>query len=404
MEALYPVLALTAAVFLVFGAMSKPLRTGIVTAPMLCVAAGVIASTVLGPNQSIALDNPVISSIGEVALAIVLFTDASGVDRRRLLKEWRLPARLLAIGLPLTMVAGTLAGLWLLPALPWVWLAAVAVILAPTDAALGIAVLLNESVPQRIRDTLNVESGLNDGIALPPLLALLAAAATPTSALTETEWMIGALGEIGVGAIIGALFGWVGGRLIDAAWKRGWIDETFARLVSPGLAIFTFAVAHMLDRNGFVAAYLAGLALAVSSPELRERVHQFGEADGTQFSLLVFLLFGLVMVPSAWRHWDAAMLAFAMISLTVVRMVPVWLSLLGSGLDVKSVLFVGWSGPRGIASVLYLALVVQRFGTEDHVQVVQVFAVIVLTVLLSVLLHGLSAAPLSAAYGRNERT
>jgi NhaP-type Na+/H+ or K+/H+ antiporter len=386
-------------VFLAFGAMSKPLRTGIVTAPMLCVAAGVVAATVLGTHQRIALDSPVIGAIGEVALAIVLFTDASGVDRGRLRKEWRLPARLLAIGLPLTMLAGTLAGLWLLPALPWVWLAVVAVILAPTDAALGIAVLLNESVPQRIRDTLNVESGLNDGIALPPLLALLAAAAAPASALTETEWMVAAVGEIGVGAVIGALFGWVGGRLIDAAWERGWIDETFARLVSPGLAVLTFTVAHLLDRNGFVAAYLAGLTLAVRSAGLRERLHQFGEADGTQFSLFVFLLFGMVMVPSAWPHWNAAMLAYALVSLTVVRMVPVWLSLLGSGLGVKSVLFVGWSGPRGIASVLYLALVVQQFGTEQHVQV---FSVIVLTVLLSVLLHGLSAAPISAAYGRSE--
>ena len=399
MEALYPVLALTAAVFLAFGAMSKLLRTGIITAPMLCVAAGIIASTALGSHHRIALDNPVISAIGEVALAIVLFTDASGVNRGRLRKEWRLPARLLAIGLPLTMFAGTLAGLWLLPALHWTWLAAVAVILAPTDAALGIAVLLNKSVPQPIRDTLNVESGLNDGIALPPLLALLAAAATPSSALTETEWMIGALGEIGVGVVIGALFGWVGGRLIDAAWRHGWIDETFARLLSPGLAVLTFTGAHLLDKNGFVAAYIAGLTLAVRSPGLRERLHTFGEADGTQFSLFVFLLFGMVMVPSAWRHWDAAMLAYALVSLTVVRMVPVWLSLLGSGLGAKSVLFIGWSGPRGIASVLYLALVMQQFGSEHNVEV---FSVIVLTVLLSVFLHGLSAAPLSAAYGRSE--
>jgi sodium/hydrogen antiporter len=399
MEALYPVLALTAIVFLGFGAMSKPLRTGIITAPMLCVAAGIIASAVLGIHQRISLDNPVISAIGEVALAIVLFTDASGVDRARLREGWRLPARLLAIGLPLTMLAGTLAGLWLLPTLHWVWLATVAVILAPTDAALGIAVLLNESVPQHIRDTLNVESGLNDGIALPPLVALLAAAATQSSALTETEWMIGALGEIGFGVVIGALFGWLGGRLIDAAWTRGWIDETFARLVSPGLAILTFTVAHLLDKNGFVAAYVAGLTLAVRSAGLRERLYEFGEADGTQFSLFVFLLFGMVMVPSAWRHWDAAMLAYALVSLTVVRMVPVWLSLQGSGLGVRSVLFVGWSGPRGIASVLYLALVVQQFGSERHVEV---FSVIVLTVLLSVLLHGLSAAPLSAAYGRGE--
>jgi NhaP-type Na+/H+ or K+/H+ antiporter len=400
MEAIYPVLALTAALFLTFGVLSNPLRKGVVTAPMLCVAAGILASTALGNHQRIEPGSPVIGAAGEIALAIVLFTDASGVDRDRLRREWWLPTRLLAIGLPLTMLAGTLAGIWLFPDVPWVWLAAVAVILAPTDAALGIAVLLNESVPQRVRDALNVESGLNDGIALPPLLALLAAAATPASRLTESEWMIAALGEIGVGAVIGVLFGSLAGRLIDGAWKRGWIDETFARLVSPGLAVLAFSVAHLADKNGFVAAYVAGLTLAVRSPGLRERLHRFGEADGTQFSLFVFALFGMVMAPVAWQHWDLAMLAYALLSLTVVRMLPVWVSLLGTGLSARGVLFIGWSGPRGIASVLYLALVVQRFGIERHVQV---FSMIALTVLLSVLLHGLSAAPLSAAYGRSER-
>ena len=399
MEAFYPVLALTAAVFLVFGVLSERLRNGVFTAPMLCVAVGGAASTLFGLHQHIALENPVVSAVGEVALAIVLFTDASGIDRSRLRGEWRLPARLLGIGLPLTMLAGVAVGLLLLPSLPWVWLAVIAVILAPTDAALGIAVLLNDAVPQRIRDALNVESGLNDGIALPPLMALLAMAATPQSRLTEAEWMLGAIGEIGIGAVIGVLFGWLGGRLVDGAWRRGWIDETFARLVGPGLAILTFTAAHLTDKNGFVAAYAAGLMLAVRSPELRERLHEFGEADGTQFSLFVFLLFGLVMVPMAWPYWDASMVAYALLSLTLVRMVPVGLSLLGTGLDARSVLFVGWSGPRGIASVLYLALVVQQFGVERHTTV---FAVIVLTVLLSVVLHGLSAAPLSAAYGRRQ--
>jgi NhaP-type Na+/H+ or K+/H+ antiporter len=398
MEDFYPVLALTAAVFMAFGLLSQRLRTGIVTAPMLCVAAGVVAATVLGLHERIALDNPVISAVGEVALAIILFTDASGVDRSRLRNTWALPARLLAIGLPLTMLAGLLAGLALFPAIPWVWLAVVAVILAPTDAALGIAVLLNDAVPQRIRDALNVESGLNDGIALPPLMALLAIAATPMSRLTDVEWMLGALVEIGIGAVIGVLFGRLGGRLVDAAWKRGWIDETFARLLGPGLAILTFTAAYFVDANGFVAAYVAGLMLAVRAPELRERLREFGEADGTQFSLFVFLLFGMVMVPMAWPYWDGAMLAYAALSLTAVRMVPVWLSLLGTGLGGKAALFVGWSGPRGIASVLYLAIVVQRFGLERNETV---FAVIVLTVLLSVLLHGLTAAPLSAAYGRS---
>jgi NhaP-type Na+/H+ or K+/H+ antiporter len=294
-----------------------------------------------------------------------------------------------------------LAGAWIFPELPWLWLAVMAAILAPTDAALGIAILLNESVPQRVRDTLNVESGLNDGLVVPPLMALLAAAAAsaPTAAAGQ-GWVLDAAGELAFGALIGVLFGWAGGRLLDGAWKRGWIDETFARLVTPGLALLTFVAAHLLDKNGFVAAYVAGLTLAVGSPELRERLHHFGEADGSQFALFVFVLFGYAMVPVAAAHWDAAALAYALASLTVVRMLPVWISLLGSGLDTKSALFVGWSGPRGIASVLYLALVVQQFGMQGHERL---FGVVVLTVLLSVFLHGMSAAPLSAAYGRSTR-
>lgn len=399
MEAFYPVLALTAAMFLAFGVLSRPLQSSVVTAPMLCVAAGALVSWLAGEEGTIPLDSPVLAGIGEIALAIVVFTDASGIDRSRLRGEWKLPARLLGIGLPLTIAAGMLAGALLLPGMPWLWLAVLAAILAPTDAALGIAVLLNESVPQRIRDTLNIESGLNDGLVLPPLMALLAAAAAGvTTVAAEEGWALRAVDEIVVGALIGALCGWGGGRLVEAAWKRGWVDETYARLISPGLALATFVAAHLLDKNGFVAAYVAGLMLAVSSPDLRLRLHRFGEADGTQFALFVFVLFGYVMVPEAAAHWDWAAVAYALASLTIVRMLPVWLSLARSGLDLRSALFIGWSGPRGIASVLYLALFVQHFGLRGHDRL---FSVVVLTVLLSALLHGLTAAPLSAAYGRS---
>jgi len=397
MDSFYPALALTAAAFVVFGVMSVPLRRGVLTAPMLCTLAGIATGWALGPKHAIALDNPVIAAIGEVALAIVLFTDASGANRRRVRRDWGLPARLLAIGLPLTILAGTVAGLWLFPALPWVWSAVIAVVLAPTDAALGIAVLLNDAVPQRIRDALNVESGLNDGIALPVLLALLEVARTPSSALGDAGWMLRALAEIGAGTAIGAAIGVGGGRLVDAAWRRGWMDETFARLVTPGLAMLTYAFAQFADQNGFVAAYVAGLMLAVRSPGLRERLHEFGEADGMQFALFVFLLFGMVMVPAAWPAWDGAMLVYALASLTVVRMLPAGISLAGTRLGTPAVLFVGWFGPRGIASVLYVAVLLQAFGVT---RLPVVFPVVVLTVLLSVLLHGVTAAPLAAAYGR----
>jgi NhaP-type Na+/H+ or K+/H+ antiporter len=273
-------------------------------------------------------------------------------------------------------------------------------ILAPTDAALGIATLRDEAVPQPVRDALNVESGLNDGLVLPPLLALLAfAAATSATPATEEGWIAAAAGELVIGALVGVLLGAAAGRLLDAAWARGWVEETYARLLTPGLALLAFTVAHALDKNGFVAAYAAGLALAVRAPALRARLHHFGEADGAQFSLFVFVLFGLAFVPAAIPHLDARSFAYALASLTVVRMLPVGVALLGTRLPLPTVLFVGWSGPRGIASVLYLALVVDRFGFAGHERV---FAVIVLTVLLSVVLHGMTAAPLAARYGRAE--
>lgn len=401
MDAYYTVVALTAAVFVLFGALSAPLERGPFTAPMLCVVLGFAASRLVPGELALAADSRVLAAIGEIALAIVLFTDAAGIDRRALRGEWRLPVRLLAVGLPLTVLAGALAGALFLPELAWAWLVVLAMILAPTDAALGIATLRNEAVPQLVRDALNVESGLNDGLVLPPLLAALAfAAASAASAATRESWIATAAAELVVGAVIGLVFGQVVGRLLDAAWRRGWIEETYARLLTPGLALLAFVLAHAIDSNGFVAAYVAGLTLAVRSSDLRKRLHAFGEADGTQFSLFVFLLFGFAFLPAALPHWDLRALAYALASLTVVRMLPVGLALLGARLPLPSVLFIGWSGPRGIASVLYVALVVDRFGFAGHERV---FAVVVLTVLLSVILHGMTAAPLAVRYGRATR-
>ena len=390
----HAVLVLLALLFLAFGAASKPLENGIVTAPMLAVALGILAGPLGTGLVTLSLDSAVLTVVGELALAIVLFNDASGIALAGLRGVWRLPARLLAIGLPLTVAAGILAGLLCLPQLPFLSLALMAAILAPTDAALGVAVVKNELVPQRIRDSINVESGLNDGLALPPILMLLALAGA------EGGWSPGVgLKEVALGTLVGVVVGQVGGRLIEAAWRRGWMDQTYARLASTGLALLAFSGANLADGNGFVAAFLGGLFLAVRDQGLRERMRAFAEADGTQFMLLVFLLFGLAIVPAAAPHWTLAHLAYAVLSLTVVRMVPVALSLAGSGVDRAGVLFIGWFGPRGIASVLYLTLMIDELGLAGHETVV---AVVSLPVLLSILAHGASATPLAAAYGRRQ--
>jgi len=396
------VLALTALLFLVFGAFSKHFEEGIFTAPMLCVLVGLAA----GPSGlgfvGLQLDNEVLTVIGEVALAVILFTDASGIALSRLRQAGSLPARLLGIGLPLTMFLGLVAAILLFPDLPLVWQAIMACILAPTDAALGIAIVQSLRVPARIRDTLNLESGLNDGIALPPILVLLILAAAQSGTPAQTQgWLLDMGKELTLGAIVGIAIGHFGGRLLDAAWHRGWMDETFIRLVSPGLAILAFSGANLMNLNGFVAAYMAGLLLGIRAEVFREKLRAFGEADGTQFSLFVFLLFGLSFLPLAAPHWEIRTLIYAFLSLTVVRLLPVALSLLGAGLDRVTVAFIGWSGPRGIASVLYLALAIDRSGLQGRETV---FATVVLTVLLSIFLHGMSAAPLARLYGDHCRT
>lgn len=393
------ILAITALLFLLFGALSKRLETGSVTAPMLCVLFGLLSGPLGFGWADLPLDSEVITIIGEIALAVILFSDSSGVDRTSLRTTWKLPARLLGIGLPLTMVAGTLAAIPLFPDVPLAWLGILACILAPTDAALGIAVVQSPLVPERIRDTLNVESGLNDGIALPPILMLMAFLGSGHGGdASGHAWLVDAAKELGLGALLGAAIGRFGGRLLDHAWRRGWMNETFIRLVAPGLAVFIFSSANLLTLNGFVAAYFGGLFLGVEERAFRHQVREFGEADGTQFSLFVFLIFGLMMLPIAAPLWDLRAVAYALASLTVVRMLPTMISLLGSGLDRTTVAFVGWSGPRGIASVLYLSLVIDRFGFQGQERI---FSVVVLTVLLSILLHGASAAPSTSAYGRH---
>ncbi len=191
------------------------------------------------------------------------------------------------------------------------------------------------------------------------------------------------------------------GSVAVASTSRGGAsgsNETFIRLVAPGLAIFTFSSANLLELNGFVAAYFAGLLLGVRETAFRDRLREFGEADGTQFSLFVFLVFGVMMLPIAAPFWDWRAVVYALASLTLVRMLPSAISLIGAGLDRTTIAFIGWSGPRGIASVLYLSLVIDRFGFQGQERI---FSVIVLTVLLSVLLHGATAAPSAALYGRH---
>jgi NhaP-type Na+/H+ or K+/H+ antiporter len=237
---------------------------------------------------------------------------------------------------------------------------------------------------------------LNDGLALPPILVCLAVLAGGEShGAGFSYWGLFTLKQFIYGPVIGGLVGWFGGMLVDKAATREWMNHTFQSLAALAIAILAFALAEMVHGNGFIAAYFAGLMLGTKTENVRERLKEFGEAESQAFVLSIFLLFGIILVPLSWQYWSLNAWIYAVLSLTVIRMLPVAVSLIGAKLPKFDVLFIGWFGPRGIASVLYLLLMVIKIGYEGFEPVI---SVIVLTVLLSILLHGLTAVPLSGMY------
>lgn len=392
----YPIIIFTALMILGYGIFSKLSEKSIISAPMVFVAVGIILSFIVGEDWKEGINARFVEPIAQITLVLVLFIDASTLDLKALLKDRRLPMRLLFIGLPITMVFGVLLAIPLFPDLELWPLILMAVILSPTDAALGLAVVTSELVPLRIRQTINVESGLNDGIAFPPLLICLAVlAGDSTGESGFSYWGIFILKQFVYGPLIGGLVGWVGGYLVETSSKRGWMNHTFQRLASIAIALLAYSLAEEAHGNGFIAAFFAGMLLGTRTEAIRERIHEFGEAESQALILFIFLLFGMILVPFSFPYWDAPTVIYAILSLTIIRMLPVAISLIGTGLSWGTIGFIGWFGPRGIASVLYLLMVIIDLGRTGYEQIV---AVITLTVFLSILLHGITAIPFSKMF------
>ncbi len=378
-----------------YGLISKRLQRSVVTPPMVFVVFGVV----VGPHVLGLMDgdmaSPWIHLLAELALIVVLFTDAARIDLGLLRREHDLPVRMLLLGLPMTIVLGTLAGLLLFDGFD-LWDAAVlAAILSPTDAALGQAVVSNPRVPVRIRQALNVESGLNDGIMLPVLLILVASGDAAMQVESVGHWIRFAAMQVTLGPAIGLAVGFFGGRAVLRASRAGWMSDAFQQLSSLGLALLAYSLAELVGGNGFIAAFCAGLAMGNFAREICGRLEEFSEAQGQLLTLLIFLVFGVVMVPLALDRFDAIVLVYAALSLTVVRMLPVALSLLGKRLRAATILFLGWFGPRGIASILFALLVVENSMLAARDEIVSIVFVVVL---VSVFAHGLTASPAANRY------
>ena len=392
----YPIFIFAALLIFGFGFFSRASERSPISAAMVFVAVGMIAGPIGLGFLKEGINAPLVRVLAEVTLVLVLFVDASTINLRSLIREKGVPFRLLLIGLPLTMGLGLLAAVPLFDHVSIWALALMAFILSPTDAALGQPVVTSPDVPENIKEAINVESGLNDGIALPPILACMAVLSTAAEEkLGAQYWVVFTLKQFFFGPLLGALVGWLGGRLVDKASKAGWMNPTFQRLTAWSLAVLAFALAEIFHGNGFIAAFFGGLMLGTHTPIVRERIQEFGEAEGQQLALFVFLIFGLVAVPAVASYWDVQSWLYAILSLTVIRMLPVAICLMGTRLGWRSIGLIGWFGPRGIASVLYLLIVVNELGLAGNERIL---SVIVLTVLLSVFLHGISAVPLSRLY------
>ncbi len=347
----------------------------------------------------LSVEGAFIHGLAEIALVLVLFVDAARIDVSRLGSEHDVPLRLLGLGLPLTMVAGTGAALLILPGLE-LWEAVVlGVILSPTDAALGQAVVTNSAIPVRVRQALNVESGLNDGLAFPVLLIVLSLA-METEAGGVGSWALFVAGQLTLGPLAGLLIGGAGAAAVEWAARRKDMNRAFIQISVLSLAILAFGTAEVIGGNGFIAAFVAGMVVGTRSRTLLDAVEDFGETEGQLLNLVVFLIFGAVLLPTVLGDLTAAHVLYAVLSLTVIRMVPVALSLTGTRLAPVTVLFLGWFGPRGLASILYV-LIISEGAAEGLAGLSGIVAVAYLTVALSILSHGMSASPLASWYARH---
>ncbi len=384
-------LLLTAALILIFGLVSRLSERLPITAPMIFTCVGILVSPVGLGWFSVTIDTALITTLAEITLILILFIDATEIRLASLLHQrTRVPLRLLSVGLLLYMLLGTGVGLLLFDQLALLPVLLIAFILSPTDAALGQAIIKSNTVPESMRQSISVESGLNDGIALPPILVCMALLST-TAQNESQHWGMFLLLQLTLGPLIGALVGWAGGWLVEQASRRQWMSATFQRLSALSLALLAYALAEMVHGNGFIAAFIGGLFLGVQTHSVRERIQEFGEAEGQLLALFIFMIFGMIVVPIAIEYWDIRAVIYAVLSLTLIRMVPVYLSLIGTAASHRDKLFYGWFGPRGIASVLYLFMVVGTLGISGYEYML---SVIVLTVLLSIILHGATAVPL----------
>jgi len=388
-------LAIVALTLLAFAAVSGRIEGTSITAPMLFTGAGLLVGA-----EALGLLDPTPAShtvklLAEATLTCVLFADASRIDLRALRGEAGVPARLLGIGLPLTLLAGFALAAVVLGSLGWPEALLLAIILAPTDAALGQAVVTLPRLPSRVRQGLNVESGLNDGICVPLFLIVLAIAQAEAGDLGRAGAARIVVEELGYGILAGVAAGVATAAVVVVAGR--FVESTWLQVVPLAGAALAFGIADPIGGSGFIAAFVGGAVFGGLRNRRGGEVGYLLDEVGGLFNAVTFIVFGAVLLGPALGNLSWPIAAYAVLSLTVVRIVPVAVAMLGTHARRQTVGFLGWFGPRGLASIVF-AVLLEESGGLPHEQTL--LTTIFATIGLSVLLHGLTAAPLAERYAR----
>ncbi|MEA2079369.1 MAG: cation:proton antiporter [Pseudomonadota bacterium] len=391
---MYENLAILAAFVFLYSIVSGGLERTPINGAVVFAAFGLAFGPLGLGVLSLTVDTEGLRSLAELTLALVLFTDAANANLGVLKQSFHIPQRLLLIGLPLTILLGFGVGVLVFDGLTLVEIAILATMLAPTDAALGKAVVTNESVPSNIREGLNVESGLNDGICVPILFAFLAlAAGSGAEGGTSMLALKLVAEEIGIGIAVGVGLTVLGSWLLKLFADRRWITEAWQQVPVPALAVACFAVAQWLGGSGFIAAFAGGLLFGALVKHHKPRLMLAAEGTGDTLALVTWVVFGAAVVGQAVGSFSWEVVLYALLSLTLVRMLPVFLVLAGMKLQANEKLFMGWFGPRGLASIVFAVIVFNEHLPGGGT----ITMTVVCTIVLSVIAHGISANPLVAA-------
>ena len=390
-------LVIVALTLLGVAAVSRRLTGTPVTPAIVFVAVGLLVGPEVLDGIDVDSSSATVRLLAEATLALVLFCDASRIDLGQLRREVGVPVRLLGIGLPLTIALGTLGALGIFGQLSLGEAVILAVVLAPTDAALGQAVVTEPRIPGRIRQGLNVESGLNDGICVPLLFAAVAVADVESEISGGRSAGTLLLEEIGYGVIGGVVGGLVVAAIVIYAGRRGLIADSWRQVIPAAGAALAYGTAAGLGGSGFIAAFVAGMTFRLALGRDPEHINELSEQVGGVLNGVTFVFFGAILLGPALGELSWELALYAVLSLTLVRMLPVAIAMLGTRARAPTLGFLGWFGPRGLASIVFAVIVVEESNLpHEHLIVLAIY----LTVGLSVFAHGLSAAPLAARYAR----